>query len=85
MDNIDFELQYQILKVLESSFPVPTFRFSISGVTDVILMDNLKDLIQKGLVSGKVETVGYDLNKMRPAPFLLTEYGAERFSNWSES
>ncbi|MBN5380374.1 hypothetical protein JY493_24925, partial [Serratia marcescens] len=74
---------YQILKVLDLS--APTFRFDLPGVSDAVLMDNLKDLIHKGLVSGKVETVGYDLNKRRPTPLLLTKYGAERLSQWPES
>lgn len=83
MDNIDLSLQYEILKALDLS--VPTFRFDLPGISDTVLMDNLKDLIRKGLVSGAVETVGYDQGKRRPTPLLLTAYGAERLSKWSES
>ncbi|EKP1133463.1 hypothetical protein [Klebsiella michiganensis] len=83
MDNIDLALQHEILKALDLS--VPTFRFNLPGVSDMVLMDNLKDLILKGLVSGKVETVGYDQGKRRPTPLLLTAYGAERLATWSAS
>ena len=83
MDSIDLTLQYEILKALDLS--APTFRFDLPGISDAVLMDNLNDLIRQGLVSGKVETVGYDQGKRRPTPLLLTAYGAERLTTWLES
>ncbi|EAP1704763.1 hypothetical protein D6O16_07125 [Salmonella enterica] len=75
MSRIDPVIQLDILKILNASAPLPVFRFNISGVSDSLLMVNLNDLILRGLITGHVQHVGYDINKMRPAPFRITDAG----------
>lgn len=75
MSRADPVIQLDILKILNASAPLPVFRFNISGVNDSLLMVNLNDLILRGLITGHVQHVGYDISKMRPAPFRITDEG----------